>query len=335
MAGPKVPPDPGCGAARRRRGREETLDPALAREGERLPRFETQALHWPVERLYTPLDLEAIGFDYLRDVGFPGQFPYTRGTEPNGYRERALDDDAGDRLRHRRGVGEARALHARPGPLGPDHRVRPADHQRLRLGPSAGRRRGGARGHRDRHARRHGGRARLRLRRAPTPDLGVQRPAAREPRDDHRGAREEGRRSGVVHAADAERDPDRVHLRGSLHLPARARAADRDRRDRVHDPQPPELAADLGGERAALRGARESGAGARVLVLDRDRSTSTACWRAASRSTRWRRTSRSSPASTWISSRRSASCAPTARSGRGCMQERYGAKTPGGAEAAS
>jgi methylmalonyl-CoA mutase N-terminal domain/subunit len=64
----------------------QTLDPALEQQGERLPRFETQALHWPVERLYTPLDLEAIGFDYLRDVGFPGQFPYTRGTEPNGYR---------------------------------------------------------------------------------------------------------------------------------------------------------------------------------------------------------------------------------------------------------
>jgi methylmalonyl-CoA mutase N-terminal domain/subunit len=66
--------------------RRETLAPALAR-GERLPRFETQALHWPVERLYTPADLEAIGFDYLRDVGFPGQYPYTRGTEANGYRE--------------------------------------------------------------------------------------------------------------------------------------------------------------------------------------------------------------------------------------------------------
>jgi methylmalonyl-CoA mutase N-terminal domain/subunit len=63
-----------------------TLAPALERDGERLPRFETQALHWPVERLYTPLDLEAAGFDYLRDVGFPGQYPYTRATQPNGYR---------------------------------------------------------------------------------------------------------------------------------------------------------------------------------------------------------------------------------------------------------
>ncbi len=64
----------------------DTLAPSLERDGERLPRFETQALHWPVERLYTPLDLEAVGFDYLRDVGFPGQYPYTRATQPNGYR---------------------------------------------------------------------------------------------------------------------------------------------------------------------------------------------------------------------------------------------------------
>jgi methylmalonyl-CoA mutase N-terminal domain/subunit len=65
---------------------QQTLAPALERDGERLPSFETQALHWPVERLYTPLDLEAMGFDYLKDVGFPGQLPYTRGTKPNGYR---------------------------------------------------------------------------------------------------------------------------------------------------------------------------------------------------------------------------------------------------------
>jgi methylmalonyl-CoA mutase N-terminal domain/subunit len=84
------PSDPKDASEALRRARAEwerdTLGPALAREGERLPRFETQALHWPLERLYTPLDLEAVGFDYLRDVGFPGQLPYTRGTMPNGYR---------------------------------------------------------------------------------------------------------------------------------------------------------------------------------------------------------------------------------------------------------
>jgi methylmalonyl-CoA mutase N-terminal domain/subunit len=43
-------------------------------------------MKWPVNRLYTPADLDAIGFDYLRDVGFPGEYPFTRGTEANGYR---------------------------------------------------------------------------------------------------------------------------------------------------------------------------------------------------------------------------------------------------------
>jgi len=41
-----------------------------------------------VSPLYTPLDLERIGFDYIRDVGFPGKFPFTRGKEPLGYREK-------------------------------------------------------------------------------------------------------------------------------------------------------------------------------------------------------------------------------------------------------
>jgi methylmalonyl-CoA mutase N-terminal domain/subunit len=58
----------------------------LAAKGERKAQFTTQAMHWPVERLATPADLDAIGFDYARDLGFPGEYPYTRGTEANGYR---------------------------------------------------------------------------------------------------------------------------------------------------------------------------------------------------------------------------------------------------------
>lgn len=37
-------------------------------------------------RLYTPLDLE--GFDYERDLGFPGEYPFTRGVQPTMYRGR-------------------------------------------------------------------------------------------------------------------------------------------------------------------------------------------------------------------------------------------------------
>lgn len=37
-------------------------------------------------RLYTPLDLE--GFDYEKDLGLPGEYPYTRGVQPTMYRGR-------------------------------------------------------------------------------------------------------------------------------------------------------------------------------------------------------------------------------------------------------
>ncbi|WP_418475098.1 acyl-CoA mutase large subunit family protein [Dialister hominis] len=38
------------------------------------------------KNLYTPLDLE--GFDYERDLGFPSEYPYTRGVQPTMYRGR-------------------------------------------------------------------------------------------------------------------------------------------------------------------------------------------------------------------------------------------------------
>lgn len=40
----------------------------------------------PYDRLYTPLNLE--NFDYERKLGFPGQYPYTRGVQPTMYRGR-------------------------------------------------------------------------------------------------------------------------------------------------------------------------------------------------------------------------------------------------------
>jgi methylmalonyl-CoA mutase N-terminal domain/subunit len=38
----------------------------------------------PLERLYTPEDLENL--DYERDIGYPGEFPFTRGVQPTMYR---------------------------------------------------------------------------------------------------------------------------------------------------------------------------------------------------------------------------------------------------------
>jgi methylmalonyl-CoA mutase N-terminal domain/subunit len=40
----------------------------------------------PLKLMYTPIDTEHI--DYERDLGFPGEYPYTRGVHPNMYRGR-------------------------------------------------------------------------------------------------------------------------------------------------------------------------------------------------------------------------------------------------------
>lgn len=40
----------------------------------------------PIERLYTPADITDM--DYLRDLGFPGEYPFTRGIHYTGYRGR-------------------------------------------------------------------------------------------------------------------------------------------------------------------------------------------------------------------------------------------------------
>lgn len=68
------------------RWQEHTRASYVEANPERRDEFLTQALKWPINALYTPVDLEAAGFDYLKDVGFPGEYPYTRGTQPNGHR---------------------------------------------------------------------------------------------------------------------------------------------------------------------------------------------------------------------------------------------------------
>ncbi|MEW6668569.1 MAG: methylmalonyl-CoA mutase family protein [Thermodesulfobacteriota bacterium] len=41
-----------------------------------------------VKPVYTPEDLQRLGFDYARDLGDPGEFPFTRSIHPFGYRSR-------------------------------------------------------------------------------------------------------------------------------------------------------------------------------------------------------------------------------------------------------
>jgi len=68
----------------RKQWEEQTLKPALGRAAER-PAL-TDSSGSPVERLHTPADTASI--DYVRDLGFPGEFPYTRGVQPTMYRGR-------------------------------------------------------------------------------------------------------------------------------------------------------------------------------------------------------------------------------------------------------
>jgi methylmalonyl-CoA mutase N-terminal domain/subunit len=67
------------------RWERETLGPQLERAPERTEPFTTVS-GTPVARLYTPLDVA--GLDYRRDVGFPGEYPFTRGVQPTMYRGR-------------------------------------------------------------------------------------------------------------------------------------------------------------------------------------------------------------------------------------------------------
>jgi len=67
------------------RWERETLAKTLAKFPERLSEFTTVS-GMPIERLYTPADVEDL--DYMKDLGFPGEFPFTRGVYPTVYRGR-------------------------------------------------------------------------------------------------------------------------------------------------------------------------------------------------------------------------------------------------------
>ena len=63
---------------------EGPLAKTLSRNPERGDEFATSSQ--PVQRLYTPLDIAEL--DYARDLGFPGEYPFTRGVQPTMYRGR-------------------------------------------------------------------------------------------------------------------------------------------------------------------------------------------------------------------------------------------------------
>ncbi len=69
----------------RRRWEETTLRVGLDQQPERAPRFSTLS-DMEVARLYAPDDLASL--DPARDLGLPGEYPFTRGIHPTMYRGR-------------------------------------------------------------------------------------------------------------------------------------------------------------------------------------------------------------------------------------------------------
>jgi methylmalonyl-CoA mutase N-terminal domain/subunit len=88
----------------RERWERETLAEATAKSPERRARFDSTSGE-EIDRLYTPEHLE--GFDYLRDAGFPGEYPFTRGVQPTMYRGRLWT------MRQYAGFGDARESNER------------------------------------------------------------------------------------------------------------------------------------------------------------------------------------------------------------------------------
>ncbi|HEY7347956.1 MAG TPA: methylmalonyl-CoA mutase family protein [Ktedonobacterales bacterium] len=72
-----------------KRAQEHWEQTTLKRSTERIPESKAEfTTHsgMPIERVYTPNDTAAM--DYSRDLGMPGDYPYTRGVQPTMYRAR-------------------------------------------------------------------------------------------------------------------------------------------------------------------------------------------------------------------------------------------------------
>ncbi len=116
------------------RWERETRQPALDKAPERQPSFTTVSGR-PIDALYTSDDLP--DFDYARELNDPGQFPYTRGIHPTGYRGKLWT------MRQFAGFGtpaenqSTLQATAGGGRHRPQRRVRPADADGARPGSSA------------------------------------------------------------------------------------------------------------------------------------------------------------------------------------------------------
>src|ERR1700681_2263661 len=82
-----------------RQNMTELKAPESATQRAPLLSSEETSSHIPIRPLYTPADLAA--WDYQRDAGYPGEFPYTRGVQATMYRGRLWT------MRQYAGMGDA------------------------------------------------------------------------------------------------------------------------------------------------------------------------------------------------------------------------------------
>ncbi|MCM3902976.1 MAG: methylmalonyl-CoA mutase family protein [Pyrinomonadaceae bacterium] len=80
---PETKEIPSRAQAEVKRWERETLEPTVTKNPETKKCFESVSLE-EVNRLYTPADTS--DQDFAEDISFPGEFPYTRGIHPTGYR---------------------------------------------------------------------------------------------------------------------------------------------------------------------------------------------------------------------------------------------------------
>ena len=279
----------------------------------------------PIDPLYTPENLD--GFDYDTDLGYPGQYPFTRGVHATMYRGRLWT------MRQFAGFGTAAAderaiqVPARQGPDRAEHRVRPADADgpRQRRSALAGRSRPARRGRR--HDRRHAAAVR---RHRPRQGLGVD--------DDQRAGRRSSWRSTWP--------TPRTGRRLAASCAARSRTtSSRSFTPRTRFVFPPEPSVRLvidviefcTAARAAVepgvdqrlphpRGRLDGRAGAGLHAGRRLPLRRRSAWRAAWTSTSSPRGSASSSTRTTTCSRKSPSTGPPACCGPNALRNHYGAK---------
>ena len=89
--GLQTPPVPNKLTTLKQTWQENTLAPVVKRFPERKERFTTSSPSIVIQPLHTPSEgatTDEAADEYLQKLGFPGEFPFTRGVQPNMYRGR-------------------------------------------------------------------------------------------------------------------------------------------------------------------------------------------------------------------------------------------------------